>query len=128
MKSSKLTFKVQYSDTDAYKVVWHGSYLRWMEAGRVDWLYLNGIDIKKLDEEQNIVMPVVDLKIRYVKSAKLLEEVIVKTNVIEYTNLHVIFEQIITLKDGTLLTKAEVKGVGIQNGKIMKNLKSIIGE
>ena len=31
---STLNFKVQYSDTDAYKVAWHGSYLRWMEAGR----------------------------------------------------------------------------------------------
>ena len=28
--------KVYYADTDAYGVVWHGTYLRWMEKGRVD--------------------------------------------------------------------------------------------
>ena len=28
--------KVYYSDTDAYGIVWHGSYLRWMEAARID--------------------------------------------------------------------------------------------
>ena len=33
-----LNFKVQYADTDAYGVVWHGSYLRWMEEGRVKLL------------------------------------------------------------------------------------------
>ena len=27
--------QVFYSDTDAYGVVWHGSYLRWLEMGRV---------------------------------------------------------------------------------------------
>ena len=77
MTKSSLEFKVQYSDTDSYKVAWHGSYLRWMEAGRVDWLYLIGVDIKKLDEDFNTVMPVVDLQIKYLKSAKLLEDVIV---------------------------------------------------
>ena len=49
MTKSSLEFKVQYSDTDSYKVAWHGRYLRWMEAGRVDWLYLIGVDIKKWD-------------------------------------------------------------------------------
>ena len=29
--------KVYYSDTDAYGVVWHGSYLRWLEMGRVEY-------------------------------------------------------------------------------------------
>ena len=27
--------KVSYCDTDAYGVVWHGSYLRWLEIGRM---------------------------------------------------------------------------------------------
>ena len=29
--------KVFFADTDAYSVVWHGTYLRWMEAGRIMW-------------------------------------------------------------------------------------------
>ena len=27
--------KVYYADTDAYGVVWHGTYLRWMEKGKL---------------------------------------------------------------------------------------------
>jgi len=127
--TSELDFKVQYSDTDSYKVAWHGSYLRWMEAGRVDWLYLNGVDIKALDENEGIVMPVVELDIKYKQSAKLLEDITLKTSVVEVTNVYIIFEQIITnKKTGALLTSAKVKGVAVSNGRILRNLKTILGK
>ena len=129
MKNSSLEFKVQYSDTDSYKVAWHGSYLRWMEAGRVDWLYLNGVDIKELDEKYNIVMPVVELNIKYKQSAKLLEDIVVNTKVIEITNLYIVFEQeIINKKTGIILTAATVKGLCVKEGKVLRNIKTILSE
>lgn len=129
MKNSSLEFKVQYSDTDSYKVAWHGSYLRWMEAGRVDWLYLNGVDIKELDEKYNIVMPVVELNIKYKQSARLLEDIVVNTKVIEITNLYIVFEQeIINKKTGVILTTATVKGLCVKEGKVLRNIKTILSE
>lgn len=127
MTESNLEFKVQYADTDAYKVAWHGSYLRWQEAGRVDWLYLNNIDIKELEEKENIVMPVVEMNIKYKKSAKLLDDIVVKTSVIEITNLYILFEQVISDKHSKdVYTVAKVKGVALKDGKIQRNLKSIL--
>lgn len=129
MTKSSLEFKVQYSDTDSYKVAWHGSYLRWMEAGRVDWLYLIGVDIKKLDEDFNTVMPVVDLQIKYLKSAKLLEDVTVETTVDEITNLYIIFDQkVINKKTNEILTTAKVKGVAVKEGKLLRNLKTLLNK
>lgn len=129
MKNSSLEFKVQYSDTDSYKVAWHGSYLRWMEAGRVDWLYLNGVDIKELDEKYNIVMPVVELNIKYKQSARLLEDIVVNTKVIEITNLYIVFKQeIINKKTGVILTAATVKGLCVKEGKVLRNIKTILSE
>lgn len=129
MTKSSLEFKVQYSDTDSYKVAWHGSYLRWMEAGRVDWLYLIGVDIKKLDEDFNTVMPVVDLQIKYHRSAKLLEDVIVETTVDEITNLYIIFDQkVINKKTNEILTRAKVKGVAVKEGKLLRNLKTLLNK
>ena len=129
MTKSSLEFKVQYSDTDSYTVAWHGSYLRWMEAGRVDWLYLIGVDIKKLDEDFNTVMPVVDLQIKYLKSAKLLEDVIVETTVDEITNLYIIFDQkVINKKTNEILTRAKVKGVAVKEGKLLRNLKTLLNK
>lgn len=129
MTKSSLEFKVQYSDTDSYKVAWHGSYLRWMEAGRVDWLYLIGVDIKKLDEDFNTVMPVVDLQIKYHRSAKLLEDVVVETTVDEITNLYIIFDQkVINKKTNEILTTAKVKGVAVKEGKLLRNLKTLLNK
>ena len=129
MTKSSLEFKVQYSDTDSYKVAWHGSYLRWMEAGRVDWLYLIGVDIKKLDEDFNTVMPVVDLQIKYHRSAKLLEDVIVETTADEITNLYIIFDQkVINKKTNEILTTAKVKGVAVKEGKLLRNLKTLLNK
>ena len=129
MKSSTLYYTVHYADTDAYKVAWHGSYLRWMEAGRVDLLYKNNIDIKELDEKYNIVMPIIELDIKYKQSAKLLDEIVVETKVIEHNNLYMTFEQVIKNKNtNAILTTATVKGVAVQThtGKIFRGLQKIV--
>lgn len=122
---TSINFIVNYADTDAYKVAWHGSYLRWMEAGRVDFLYKNGIDIKKLDEEENIIMPVVEINIKYKQSAKLMDKVIVKTKIIEKTKYYVIFEQTVEGQNGEIFVKATVKGVGIKDNKLMRDITDI---
>ena len=42
--------KVYFSDTDNYGVVWHGSYLRWMEMGRVEYCKdATGLTLKELE-------------------------------------------------------------------------------
>ena len=78
---NNLEYLVQYADTDAYGVVWHGTYLRWMEAGRVGWLLDKGIRIDELARDFGIVMPVVDIKIKYKYPAKLMNNVVVTTSV-----------------------------------------------
>ena len=50
--------KVYYSDTDSYGVVWHGSYLRWLEMGRVELCNEMGLNINEL-HAQDIALPVV---------------------------------------------------------------------
>ncbi len=125
MKDSTLNFKVQYADTDAYGVAWHGSYLRWMEAGRIDVLYKNNIDIKKLDEENGIKMPVIELNVKYKKSAKLMDDVVVKTKVLEKTSFYVVFEQIVQSVGGETFIEGTVKGVCVKNGKILRSLEEI---
>ena len=94
-----LEYKVQYADTDAYGVVWHGTYLRWMEAGRVEWLFENGIRIDELARDFGIVMPVVEINIKYKYPAKLMNNVIISTIVKAHTSASVTFEQLIGLKE-----------------------------
>ena len=84
--------KVFYSDTDAYGVVWHGSYLRWLEMGRVELCEKAGYSLTKL-YEANVTLPVVDLNVRYKSPARLEEEILVTTELKETSRLSMTFLQ-----------------------------------
>lgn len=126
---NNVEYKVQYADTDAYGVVWHGTYLRWMEAGRVDWLLQNGIRIDELARDFGIVMPVIEINIKYKYPAKLMDNVDVNTVVKAYTSVSVTFEQTIKIKEtGKICTTAEVKATALdKNGRVMRDIAGLIG-
>ena len=89
--------KVYYSDTDSYGVVWHGSYLRWLEMGRIEYcedLGLNLIDL----QNQDIVLPVTNMNIKYKSSAKLNDDIIIETEITELKSYSVTFKQFIKSK------------------------------
>ena len=126
---NKIEYKVQYADTDAYGVVWHGTYLRWMEAGRVEWLFQNGIRIDEMARDFGIVMPVVEINIKYKYPAKLMNNVVVSTVVKSFTCASVTFEQVIKIKEtGKICTIAEVKATALdREGKVMRDMAGLIG-
>lgn len=121
--------KVYYSDTDAYGVVWHGSYLRWLEMGRVllcEKMGHNLIDLKN----QNIVLPVTNLNVKYKMSAKLNDEMIIETEISKYNGLSVTFKQTISSKEtGRKFIEAEVDVVAISNeGKLYRKMPETLAK
>lgn len=126
---NNLEFKAQYADTDAYGVVWHGTYLRWMEAGRVEWLFDRGVRIDELAQEKGIVMPVVSVNIQYKFPAKLMDTVVLTTKMKSFSRASITFEQIIRIKEtGKICTISEVRATATdKNGKVIRDLASLIG-
>lgn len=121
--------KVFYSDTDAYGVVWHGSYLSWLEMGRVgvcEMLGHNLIDLK----ENDIVLPVVNLNVKYKMSAKLNDVVVTETEISEFNGFTVKFKQIIRSKEtGKVCIDAEVSVVAIDNnGKLYRKMPEVLAK
>jgi acyl-CoA thioester hydrolase len=113
--------KVYYSDTDAYGVVWHGNYLRWLEKGRVDFCSQLGFDLVELQKE-NIVLPVAEIDIKYKASAKLNNNLTIKTILSEIKPLYVIFTQTIYDNEKTYIS-ANVKVVAVNNdGKLYRKI------
>ncbi len=90
--------KVYYADTDAYGVVWHGSYLRWLEKGRVELCDALGLDLiamKKVD----VLLPVTNMNVRYKASARLNDSIIIETWLEKCNGLSVTFKQTIKSKE-----------------------------
>lgn len=61
--------RVRYGETDQMGYVYYGNYAQFFEVGRVEWLRNLGISYKSL-EESNIMLPVLNLNINYIKPAK----------------------------------------------------------
>lgn len=121
--------KVFYSDTDAYGVVWHGAYLRWLEMGRVFWCEDTGQNLIEL-KNNDIMLPVVNINIRYKSSAKLNDEVIIETFIEKFNGLSVTFAQTIKSEQtGKTFIEARVEVVAVNNdGKLYRKMPDVLAQ
>jgi acyl-CoA thioester hydrolase len=63
--------RVYYEDTDAGGIVYHATYLRWMERARTDWLRALGERHVELADSAGVQFVVSELAIRYRRPARL---------------------------------------------------------
>lgn len=119
--------KVFYSDTDAYGVVWHGSYLRWLEMGRVGLCEMMGHNLVDL-LNQDIVLPVTNLNIKYKMSAKLNDVMIIETEISEFNGFIVKFKQFIkSAQTRKIYIEADVSVVAVSNaGKLYRKMPDVL--
>lgn len=75
-----LTVRVYYEDTDASGVVYHANYLRWFERARTEWLRRLGFS-QELLLERGVGFTVASLSVRYLRPARLDDELLVLTRV-----------------------------------------------
>jgi acyl-CoA thioester hydrolase len=62
--------RVRYAETDAAGVVYHANYLVWMDVARIDMLRELGHPIAGV-ESRGVVLPVVEVGVRYLRPAHL---------------------------------------------------------
>jgi acyl-CoA thioester hydrolase, YbgC/YbaW family len=65
---SETKIRVRFAETDGMKIAYHGNYLGWFEAARVDMLDMLETPYKELDA-QGFHLPVLEIGVRYLKSA-----------------------------------------------------------
>lgn len=66
-----LPVRVYYQDTDAGGVVYHSTYLNFMERARYEWMRELGLDIKALTQIHKVLFMIRSLNIEYFKPALL---------------------------------------------------------
>lgn len=115
--------KVYPADTDSYGVVWHGAYIKWLERGRIDVLEQMGVIFKELDEI-GILIPVIDMNIRFKKFAMPYDELTVETSIDRVDRFKMIFNQEIRKAgNNEIILTAEVAGATTdRNGKLFRTL------
>jgi acyl-CoA thioester hydrolase len=108
MYESITTTRVRYAETDQMNVVYYGNYAQYFEIGRVESIRALGMSYKKL-EEMGILLPVVELHIKYLRSAHYDDLLTIKTILKELpTHYRIEFHQEVYNEEEKLLTTGTV--------------------
>jgi len=106
---------VEFCDLDPMRVVWHGNYLNYFEAGRRTLLEKIGYSYYEM-EESGFAFPVIEVSVKYIGALRLGDRVRVKAILTEYENRLRIKYEIRNIQTGVLATK----GVSTQMAINMK--------
>jgi len=98
--------RVRYAETDQMGVVYYGNYATYYEVARVEALRAMGISYREI-EESGTMLPVLELKIKYIRPAKYDELLIIKITVPSMPNTRIVFLYEIHNESGALLNKGE---------------------
>ncbi len=101
--------RVYWEDTDAGGVVYHASYLRFMERARTEWLRALGVDQMVLKQNRSLAFLVRDMHIDFLRPALLDDELSVAVVVMERRAASILFTQTVARQDDTTLVRARVR-------------------
>lgn len=91
MYSHSTKIRVRYGETDQMGYMYYGNYAQYYEVGRVEMLRNLGMSYSSM-EADGIMMPVLELKCKYIKPALYDQEITVKTTIKELPGIRIFFE------------------------------------
>lgn len=95
----------RYSETDQMGVIYHANYLPWFEIGRTELLREMGMSYKSI-EAQGILLPVIDVRCKYIVAANYDDELLIKTRITKLRGVKIKFSyEIYRKKDNEQLAE-----------------------
>jgi acyl-CoA thioester hydrolase len=116
--------KAQPHHTDYAGIVWHGTYLTWMETARVECLRSIGVDFAEL-VALGCDLPVVELSLKYHQPIHLGKRAIVRTRLAETVGVRIHWDyEIKSIDNQELFVTGRVTLVGVdrEKGKVVRKL------
>lgn len=137
---SRTTVRVRYAETDQMGVVYYANYLVWFEIGRVEFIRQLGFDYKKMETDDDVMLPVVEATCRYKAPAVYDDVILIETRVSSMRTSMLKFSYEVyragevaadgTLSRGKLLASGEtthvIVGYGMQKTVLPEKYASVI--
>lgn len=101
--------RVYWEDTDAGGVVYHASYLRFLERARTEWLRALGVDQSAFKQATGLAFLVARMELDFLRPALLDDELLATVIVKERRAASILFDQTIERADGACLVRAVVR-------------------
>lgn len=119
---SATELRVRYVETDQMAVAHHANYVIWCEQARTDHMRRLGVSYREL-EEQGLLLPVVDVKVRYRNAARYDDVVRVHCWVREASSRRVVFGYAVEMAaDGTLLATAQTALIAVDSRYALRTI------
>ena len=99
MLSFEHKLRVEYHHTDQMGIVHHSNYIKFFEAARTEWLRAAGLTYAEM-ERRGVMMPIVDVQIKYRQPAYYDEMLSITTYVDELPMARMTFRYEIRGEDG----------------------------
>lgn len=116
-RAHHLPLRVYYEDTDFSGLVYHASYLRFMERGRTEFLRAVGIVQRDLHGGPDGLFFVVRrMEIDWLRPARMDDELVVRTVVAEARGASLIMRQVV-LRGEEILVEALVTVAALRDGR-----------
>ena len=121
MYQYKHSLRVRYGETDQMGFVYYGNYAQYFEVGRVEALRNIGIVYSEL-EKDGIMLPVLDLNLRYYKPAHYDQLIDIYVTIDQLPGAKIKFDYIIKDESSNILVKGSTNLVFVnkKNGKPMR--------
>lgn len=91
MFSFETKIRIRYADTDQMGYMYYGNYATMYEVARTEMLRSLGMSYKSM-EQDGVMMPVLELKCKYIKPALYDDEITVKVIIEEKPSVRIIFK------------------------------------
>lgn len=101
--------RVRYAETDKMGYLYYGHYAKYYEIGRVETIRSLGISYKDLEDEHNIMLPVLHLESRYIRPAYYDENIEIVSILKELPHKMLVFEHELFNEEKEIINKAQVK-------------------
>ena len=110
--SVSLSREVEFYDVDTYRIVWHGSYVKYFEAARCKLLEHINYTYEDM-EASGYFFPIIDIAIKYIKPLSFRQKFIITASLIEWESRLTIRYAITDPATEKTLTKGQTTQVAV---------------
>ena len=126
-----LPVRVYYEDTDFSGVVYHANYLRFFERGRTEALRTAGGSHARLMDAEGLAFTVTELAIKYLRGARVDDELVVETTLSRLRGARMDFDQRVLRGDEVLATGSVTVACMTMEGRprrLPEGMRALFGE
>src|SRR5260221_8905378 len=85
MISAEVDIVAQFYDLDPMQIVWHGNYARFLEQARCALLDKISFNYPEMSQS-GYLWPIVDMRIKYVRSIRFAQEIVITATLADFEN------------------------------------------